>query len=49
MQNKARIEYAVPRIPRDHFARTRKMVDLGSGAKRKIDDMALTRYACYLE
>jgi len=24
------------------------MVDLGSGAKRRIDDIALTRYACYL-
>jgi DNA-damage-inducible protein D len=32
----------------DHFARTRKMVDLGSGAQREIDDIALTRYACYL-
>lgn len=34
--------------PEDHFARTRKMVDIGSGAERGIDDIALTRYACYL-
>lgn len=33
---------------RDHFAQTRKMVDIGSDAKRQIDDIALTRYACYL-
>jgi len=35
-------------IPKDHFAHARKMVDLGSGAKREIDDIALSRYACYL-
>jgi len=32
----------------DHFADASKMVGLGSGAARKIDDIALTRYACYL-
>jgi DNA-damage-inducible protein D len=34
--------------PSDHFANTRKMVPLGSGAEREIEDIALTRYACYL-
>jgi DNA-damage-inducible protein D len=32
----------------DHFLDIRKMVALGSGAKRGIEDIALTRYACYL-
>jgi DNA-damage-inducible protein D len=32
----------------DHFADIGKMVDLGSGSQRKIEDTALTRYACYL-
>ena len=32
----------------DHFVDVNKMVALGSGAKRKIDDIAMTRYACYL-
>lgn len=34
--------------PADHFLDVTKMVDLGSGATREIDDVALTRYACYL-
>jgi len=34
--------------PKDHFAGISKMVTLGSGATREIEDIALTRYACYL-
>lgn len=34
--------------PGDHFLDVTKKVELGSGAIREIDDIALTRYACYL-
>ncbi len=32
----------------DHFVDVNKMVDLGSGSQREVDDIMLTRYACYL-
>ena len=32
----------------DHFRDFTKMVQLGSTAKREVEDIALTRYACYL-
>lgn len=32
----------------DHFLDVTKMVGLGSSAQREINDVALTRYACYL-
>lgn len=31
-----------------HFPDVRKMVTIGSGAEKEIDDILLTRYACYL-
>ncbi|SDU23886.1 DNA damage-inducible protein D [Nitrosomonas ureae] len=32
----------------DHFNDVIKMVAIGSGAEKKVDDIKLTRYACYL-
>ena len=32
----------------DHFLDVNQMVSIGSGAEHQIDDIMLTRYACYL-
>lgn len=32
----------------DHFPDVRKMIIAGKGAERDVDDILLTRYACYL-
>src|SRR3954462_9037478 len=34
--------------PTDHFKVGLKMVTIGSDAKREVEDMHLSRYACYL-
>ena len=34
--------------PANHFAGAGKMVDLGSGSQREVDDYQLSRFACYL-
>lgn len=34
--------------PDNHFSRMGKMVELGSGSRREIEDYRLSRYACYL-
>jgi DNA-damage-inducible protein D len=44
---KAAATNAGEKLP-NHFVDINKMVPLGSGSEREIEDIALTRYACYL-
>jgi DNA-damage-inducible protein D len=44
---KASCENSGESVP-NHFVDINKMVAIGSGAERPVDDIALTRYACYL-
>lgn len=31
----------------DHFADVRKMIEIGKGGQREVDDIALAHHACY--
>ena len=35
-------------LEKNHFSQVGKLINIAKGAKRKIDDYKLSRYACYL-
>ena len=35
-------------LTREHLVGVNKMINLGKGAKKKVNDYHLSRYACYL-
>ena len=46
---KARVSAAAAGLdPADHFGDVTRMIDLGKGARREVEDVRLSRYACYL-
>jgi DNA-directed RNA polymerase subunit N (RpoN/RPB10) len=47
--SKAKIAYeSSGHVVSDHFADVGKMIQMPKGAQKTIDDIMLTRYACYL-
>lgn len=46
---KARVSASAAGLdPADHFGDVTTMIDLGKSARRKVADVRLSRYACYL-
>ena len=42
------LDTKIETLPSDHFDNVVKLIEAGKGAQREVDDVALSRYACYL-